>query len=80
MKVIELLKIDQKVLELLQESCISTSDVRYVSLYEEYMDIVSCGGKKAYAVALLSERYGISERKVYYLIKKLSKDCKICAV
>ena len=79
MKVIELLKIDQKVLELLQEHCISVGDVRYIGLYEEYLRITAGGGKVAYAVAYLSERYRISERKVYYLIKKLSMDCKVLA-
>lgn len=80
MKVIELLKIDQKVLEVLQSCSIRIDDVRYVELYEEFKKIESNGGKITYAVAYLSDKYGISERKVYYLINKLSKDCKVCAV
>lgn len=79
MKVIELLKIDQKVLELLQECCIKVDDVRYVGIYDEFGRMVRGGAKVTYAVACLSERYGISERKVYYLLKKFSRDCNVCA-
>ena len=80
MKVIELLKIDQKVLELLHDSCINLDDVQYISLYDEFKEIVDKGGKVTYAVAFLSDKYKISERKVYYLIGKFAKDCKVCAV
>ncbi len=80
MKVIELLKIDQLVLNILHENCISVGDVRYICLYDDFMGIIGHGGKITYAVSVLSEKYGISERKVYYLLKKFSKDCNVCAV
>ena len=48
-------------------------------MYEEYKRIIDSGGKTSYAVTILSERYGISERKVYYLIRRLAKDCTIGA-
>ena len=80
MKVIELLKIDQLVLQLLQESCVKVGDVRYVGLYEEYMRIVKEGWKVSYTVAYLAEKYAVSERQVYYIIKKFSEDCNILAV
>lgn len=80
MKVIELMKIDQLGLQLLQENCISISDVRYIGLYDDFMHIVGHGGKITYAVAVLAEKYKISERKVYYLIKRFSSDCKVGAV
>jgi hypothetical protein len=80
MKVIEILKLGREMMKVLQESCIKMEDYRYIEMYEEYKDIVACGGKTSYAVSVLSERYGISERKVYYLLRKLSKDCTIGAV
>ena len=80
MKVAELLKIDHLVLRMLQERCIKVEDVRYVGMYEEYVRIVNGGGKVSYAVAHLAEKYSVSERKVYYLIKKFSEDCNILAV
>lgn len=38
------------------------------------------GEKVSYIVAMLSLRYGISERKVYDLIRRFKTDCNLCAV
>jgi hypothetical protein len=80
MKVIEILKLGREMMKALQESCIKIDDYKYIEMYEEYKSITDAGGKTSYAVALLAEQYGISERKVYYLLRKLSKDCMIGAV
>ena len=32
--------------------------------------------KVSYAVAVLSEKYSVSERKVYALVKRFQSDCK----
>ena len=80
MKVIELMKINQIGLKLLQKCCINIGDVRYIGVYDDFNHIIGHGGKISYAVAVLSEKYGISERKVYYLLKRFSADCKIGAV
>ena len=79
MKVIEILKICENFIKILQDECINVDDARYVPLYEEYRSIISKGGKTTYAVAKLSSKYNISERKVYYLIRNFDKDCKIIA-
>lgn len=80
MKVIEILKVSREIIEMLQKSCIHIGDVRYVGLYEDYESLMARGEKKSYVVALLSEKYKISERKVFYLLKKFGGDCKIDAV
>ena len=80
MKVVEILKLGEKILEALHGSCIKLSDFQYIGLYEEYQQILSNGGKKTYAITYLSEKYRISERQTYYLVKKFSSDCKIHAV
>ena len=79
MKVIEILKICENFLKILQDECINVDDARYISLYEEYKAIVGNGGKTTYAVTMLSNKYNISERKVYYLIRSFDRDCKIIA-
>ena len=38
------------------------------------------GEKVSYAVAVLSEKYSVSERKVYALVKRFQSDCKTLAV
>lgn len=79
MKVIEILKLGRIFLDLLQKSCVRMDDLRFVAMYDEYCGIVGKGGKTSYAVAYLSEKYHVSERKVYYLIRKFGADCKIDA-
>ena len=38
------------------------------------------GEKVSYTVAVLSEKYSVSERKVYALVKRFQSDCKMTAV
>ncbi len=80
MKVVEILKLGQNILKTLQKARIRIEDVRYIGLYEDYQSIMNDGYKKSYAIAVLSEKYNISERKVYYLLKRFETDCKIDAV
>jgi len=79
MKVIEILKLGRNMAKTLQDFCINLSDFEHIGMYDEYIDMLESGLKKCYIVAFLSEKYKISERKVYYLIKKFSKDCELGA-
>ena len=79
MKVIEIMKLGRKFFELLQKACIKLSDFEHIELYDEYEEMLEAGLKKCYIVAYLSEKYRVSERKVWYVIKKFERDCKICA-
>ena len=80
MKVIEIMKMSRTSLELLQRSCISMKDLRFIDLYEDYERMASAGEKITYLVSYLAQKYHISERKVYYVIRKLGCDCKFGAV
>ena len=79
MKVVEILKLSKIWLELLQKACIRVCDVRHIAMYDEYCRLISEGNKKSYAVMFISEKYGISERQVYYIIKKFDSDCNLSA-
>lgn len=59
---------------------IRPDDVQYIELYNEYNKLQINGEKVSYIVAMLSLRYGISERKVYDLIRRFKTDCNLCAV
>ena len=76
MKLIEILNFNRELLTRLLESGIRLEDVRYVNLYTDYFHLLRTGEKMTYIVAILAERYGISERKVYGLIKRFQSDCK----
>ena len=70
----------REILELLQKSCIKVDDVRYLDMYADYRRMVNDGGMKTYIVATLVEAYHVSERQVYYVIDKFSRDCNTDAV
>ena len=55
-------------------------DARYIDLYADYTRLLDQGEKVSYAVAVLSEKYSVSERKVYALVKRFQSDCKTLAV
>ena len=52
----------------------------YIELYNDYNRLLAEGEKVSYIVAVLAERYAVSERKVYALLKRLRADCNLCAV
>lgn len=80
MKVIEILKLNRELLNICREVGIRVEDVRYIELYNDYNRLRAAGEKVSYIVAVLAERYAVSERKVYALIKRLRTDCNLCAV
>lgn len=80
MKIIEILKFNRELLKRLQTAGIRLDDTRYIDLYGEYKDMLNRGEKVSYTVALLADKYSVSERKVYSLIKRFQSDCKPVAV
>lgn len=80
MKVIEALKFNSGLLKNLQIVGIRLDDAQYIALYDEFVKMQTDGSKVSYIVAMLAEKYNISERKVYSLIKKFGSDCKLFAV
>ncbi len=80
MKLYELLDFNKELLKRLEEAGIRLEDARYVDLYADYVHLLNQGEKVSYSVALLSEKYSVSERKVYALVKRFQSDCKPLAV
>jgi hypothetical protein len=54
-------------------------DVKHLEMYEEYTRLLEEKHKVSYIAAHLSQKYRISERQFFYIIKRLSQDCKIPA-
>lgn len=80
MKVIEILNLNKELLKIFRKVGIRLDDVQYIDLYNEYRELQNKGNKVSYIVAVLADRYGISERKVYSLIKRFQSDCNLLAV
>lgn len=76
MTIYELLKFIGEPLERLTNAGIKAGDYKYIALYEDYLKARKTGEKVGYIVAVLAERYGVSERTVYDVVKRFGKDCK----
>ena len=63
-----------------QSSPVDMEKIRAIADYKDYTKMNLEGGKKTWLVASLADKYGVSERKVYSIIKHFGKDCKIGAV
>ncbi|MBE6289171.1 MAG: hypothetical protein E7100_02900 [Bacteroidaceae bacterium] len=75
MKVIEALELNRELLKKLRAMGIRTEDTEYIDLYKEYLEMNGMGWKMTYIVAVLSDKYGVSERSVYAIISRLGNDC-----
>ncbi len=80
MKIIEVLKFNRELIKRLKIAGIRLEDEEFVDLYTDYTMLLEHGEKVSYIVARLSDKYAVSERKVYMLIKRFQSDCKTLAV
>jgi len=80
MTIYEILSFNKELLQRLFNAGVKTSDCLYVDLFNDYIQMRNAGNKTTYIVAVLSDKYTMSERKVYGVIRHLSKDCKNGAV
>lgn len=80
MTLFEALKFNRKPLEMLISLGGKQDDLRYIDLYPEYETMKDQGEKTTYTVAFLAQKYSVSERKVYDIIKRFGKHCTLCAV
>ncbi|WP_025880272.1 hypothetical protein [Segatella baroniae] len=80
MKIIEIVKINRELLKNLRTAGVRMKDMKYIDLYTEYQKLKGDGEKVSYIVALLANRYHVSERTVYSLIKRLGSECNLFAV
>lgn len=80
MTIYELLKFIGEPLERLTNAGIKAGDYKYIALYEDYRKARKTGEKVCYIVAVLAERYGVSERTVYDVVKRFGKECKSFSV
>ncbi len=74
------MKLNRELLNICRTAGIRLDDVRYIELYNEYSRLLAEGEKITYIVAALSDKYGVCERTVYDLIRRLKAECNLLAV
>ncbi len=75
MTVYEALKICGPTIERLEKAGVRPTDYKYMALFEDFRQAERSGDKISYAVACLAERYGVSERTVYDVVRRMRSDC-----
>lgn len=76
MKIFEILSFNRELLYRLSKAGVKTDDYRYIDLFRDFTEMMDEGNKTTYIVAVLAEKYAISVRKVYSVIRHLRSDCK----
>lgn len=75
MTLFEILNFNRELLKRLISVGFKPDDCRYLELYRDYVLMREQGDKVTYIVSVLSERYSVSERKIYNIIKHMETDC-----
>ena len=80
MTVFEVLNFNKELINRLAKVGYKRDDCKYIDLYSDYESMRNDGDKVTYIVSFLSDKYGVSERKVYDVIKRFGKHCTLHAV
>lgn len=80
MTLFDILYFNRELILRINQTGIRFDDCNYIGLYEDYLDLRYKCEKMTYIVSLLSERYSVSERKVYNIIKRFGTHCTNDAV
>lgn len=80
MTLFEILYFNRELIKRLQNAGFKHDDCRYIELYNDYERMRADGDKVTYIVSSLSEKYKVSERKIYSIVKRFGTRCTVGAV
>jgi len=80
MTVFEILNFNRELINRLTQIGFKPEDCRYIDLYSDFEAMRDNGYKVTYIVSFLADKYDVSERKVYDVIKRFGKHCTVGAV
>lgn len=73
MTTFQLLKANESLLRLITENKVNVADMNHLDLYLKYEEMKKEGHKVGYIVVYLADKYGMTDRGVYKVIRRLSK-------
>jgi hypothetical protein len=80
MTVFEILNFNREFIGRLALIKFNPEDCKYIDLYSDYEKMRRNGDKVTYIVAVLADKYRVSERKIYSIVKQFRSDCTAHAV
>ena len=72
-----MLKTNRWALEVMKSASIDGNDLKHVSMIEEYLKLKEEGHKTTFITTYLEDTYNLSERQIYRVIKRLTREVKL---
>lgn len=73
----ELLIMNRSMVEVLLANHININDVQNLQIYEQFMEMKKQGHKVIYITVFLAHKYGMTDRGIYKIIKRLSRSVSV---
>lgn len=73
MTVYEILKVNETFIQYVNKYLPSVQLLGYLELYQEYLDLKKQGEKVSYIVAILADKYKVTERTIYKVVKQFEQ-------
>lgn len=73
----EIIKMNEQLFRLLNDNGIDPKDLQYLPMVEEYRKMKSKKHKVNYIVCYLSEKYDITERGIYKIVKRFGERVRV---
>lgn len=73
----ELLIMNRSMVEELLANHININDVQNLQIYEQFMEMKKQGHKVTYITVFLAHKYGMTDRGIYKIIKRLSRSVSV---
>lgn len=73
MTVYEFLKVNETFIQYVIKNLPSVQLLGYLELYQEYLDLKKQGEKVSYIVAILADKYKVTERLIYKVVKQFKQ-------
>lgn len=68
---------NRSMVEVLLSNHININDVQNLQIYEQFMDMKKQGHKVTYITVFLAHKYGMTDRGIYKIIKRLSRSVSV---
>lgn len=69
----QLLRANESLLRIFADNKINIADVAYLEIYAQFEKMKRAGHKVGYITVYLGDKYGMSERGIYKVIKRFNK-------
>lgn len=68
---------NRNMVEVLLANHININDVQNLQIYEQFMEMKKQGHKVTYITVFLAHKYGMTDRGIYKIIKRLSRSVSV---